>query len=171
MKPKRPADSAVETTQIVLPTHTNRFGTIFGGQIMAWIDITGGVAAMRHASRLVVTASMDQLHFLHGARTGDVVVLRAQVNYAGSTSMEVGVRVDSEDPVTGERRHTATAYLTFVAVDRDGRPASVPPVLVESEDDQRRYRKAELRRAERLRVREAVVERAHEKEQASDHES
>lgn len=159
MEAKRPSESAVEMTQIVLPGHTNRFGTVFGGQIMAWIDIAAGVSAMRHSRRLVVTASMDQLHFLYGARAGDVVVLRGQVNFAARTSMEVGVRVETEDPVSGERKHTASAYLTMVAVDEDGRPQPVPPVRAESDDDFRRYEKAEVRRAQRLADRQATLER------------
>ncbi|MDF1563685.1 MAG: acyl-CoA thioesterase [Deltaproteobacteria bacterium] len=163
MEPKTPKQSRVEMTEIVLPTHTNRFGTVFGGQITAWIDIAGGVAAMRHAGSLAVTASMDQLHFLHGAKTGDIVVLRAQVNYAGRTSMEVGVRVDSENPITGEQHHTATAYLTFVAVDEEGQPRAVPALEPITEDERRRHEKARRRREQRLADRREAVERARRK--------
>ncbi|RMG19413.1 MAG: acyl-CoA thioesterase [Deltaproteobacteria bacterium] len=146
-------------TQIVLPTHTNRFGTVFGGQIASWIDICAAVAAMRHSGTLAVTASMDSLHFLHGARQGDVVTLRSQVNLVGRTSMEVGVRVESEDPVTGARHHTASAYLTFVAVDAQGCPQPVPPLRLETDEDRRRHEKAQRRRAARLRERELLRQR------------
>ncbi len=159
MDAKKPSDSRVEMTQIVLPTHTNRFGTVFGGQVMAWMDIAAGVAAMRHAGQLAVTASMDQLHFLSGATTGEVVVLKAQVNYAGHTSMEIGVRVESEDPVTGVHKHTASAHLTFVAVNEAGEPQPVPPIAPETDDERRRYQSAERRRAERLAGRQAVLAR------------
>jgi acyl-CoA hydrolase len=156
---KRPTDSKVEMTQIVLPAHTNRFGTVFGGTVMSWIDICAAVAAMRHAGNLAVTASMDQVHFLSGARTGDVMVLRAQVNWVGRTSMEVGVRADREDPVTGEHEHTASAYLTFVAVDGDGRPQPVPGLEPETETERARWTRAEERRARRLADRAKVQAR------------
>lgn len=149
-QPKRAAESAVEMTQIVLPEHANALGTVFGGQIAAWIDICAAVAAMRHARQIVVTASMDDLHFLAPAHVGEVVILKAHVNRAFGTSMEVGVRVEAENPVTGERRHTATAYLTFVALDAQGNRVPVPPLVPETEDEQRRYRQAEQRRQWRL---------------------
>lgn len=150
MNARTPAESRVEMTEIVLPAHTNRFGTVFGGTIMGWIDICAAVAAQRHSGSLVVTAGMDQLHFLHGARTGDVVTLRASVNCVGTTSMEVGVRVESEDPITRLRVHTATAFLTFVAVDGDGKPQPVPPLEPTNDYELRRQRKGEERRARRL---------------------
>lgn len=150
LHPKRAAESAVEMTQIVLPEHANALGTVFGGQIAAWIDVCAAVAAMRHARQIVVTASMDDLHFLAPAHVGEVVILKAHVNRAFGTSMEVGVRVEAENPVTGERRHTATAYLTFVALDARGNRVPVPPLVPETEDEQRRYRQAEQRRQWRL---------------------
>jgi acyl-CoA hydrolase len=124
---KRVAESKVEMTEIVLPSHTNQLGTIFGGQIMAWIDIAASIAAGRHARTVCVTASIDTLHFVAPVRLGHFVCIYASVNYAGRTSMEIGVRVDSEDPRTGLRTHVATSYLTFVALDHNGRPTSVPP--------------------------------------------
>lgn len=157
---RSPARSRVEMTEIVLPAHTNRFGTVFGGQIMSWVDIAGAVASQRHAESLVVTAAIDQVHFIHGARMGDVITLHAQVNYAGRTSMEVGVRVTSENPVAGICHHTATAYLTFVAVDEHGKPQPVPPVEPVTDDDRRRYEAAEQRRLQRLEARQKAVERS-----------
>lgn len=147
---KRAADTAVEMTQIILPSHANALGTIFGGQVAAWIDIAAGVAAMRHARNIVVTASMDDLHFMAPAHVGEVLVLKAHVNRAFDTSMEVGVRAEAENPLTGERRHTATAYLTFVALDNQGGRVSVPPLLPETEAEVRRYQQAEQRRIWRL---------------------
>ena len=109
---------------------------------------------MRHARNIVVTASMDDLHFVAPAHVGEVVVLRAHVNRAFTTSMEVGVRVEAENPLTGERRHTATAYLTFVALDAAGQRIAVPPLLPESEVERRRYQQAEQRRIWRLERRQ-----------------
>jgi acyl-CoA hydrolase len=146
-----PAASRVEMTQIVMPTHTNGAGgMMFGGVIMQWIDVCAGVAAMRHAGGAVVTASIDRLDFLHPIRVGDVVILQAQVNYAFRTSMEVGCRVEVEDPRTRDRRYTTKAYLTFVAVDDGGEPREVPPLEPETDLDRRRMNDAEARRADRL---------------------
>jgi len=140
-------------TQIVMPGHTNgRAGILFGGVMMQWIDVCAGVAAMRHAGGSVVTASIDRLDFIVPVRLGDVVVLAAQVNYARRTSMEVGCRVETEDPRTRERRYTTKAYLTFVAVDEAGRPRPVPTLELETEQDRRRHGDAEKRRHERLRA-------------------
>lgn len=141
--------------QIVLPTHTNNHNTVFGGQIAAWCDICAAISAQRYCRGAVVTASMDQLHFLRPVRKGMVVVLRSQVNQAWRTSMEVGVRVDAEDPATGSVVHCCTAYLTFVALDAHGQPRPVPPI--DTGDDPaliRRAREAVERRDSRLRMRE-----------------
>jgi acyl-CoA hydrolase len=159
---KRAADSAVEMTEIVLPSHANALGTVFGGQVAAWIDIAAGVAAMRHARNIVVTASMDDLHFMAPVHVGEVMILKAHVNRAFGTSMEVGVRAEAENPLTGERRHTATAYLTFVALDVDGNRLPVPPLLPETEAEQRRYQQAEQRRGWRLE-RRALRQQADER--------
>jgi acyl-CoA hydrolase len=149
-----PARSRVEMTQIVMPTHTNgAAGVLFGGVVMQWIDVCAGVAAMRHAGGPVVTAAIDRLDFLSPIRLGDVVVLQAQVNFAHRTSMEVGCRVETEDVRTRERRYTTKAYLTFVAVDAQGRPRPVPPLVLETELDARRHAAALARRDDRLRHR------------------
>src|SRR6185436_2761155 len=154
MLPRSPAASRVEMTQIVMPTHTNgAAGVLFGGTLMQWIDVCAAVSAMRHCGGTAVTASIDRLDFLVPIHLGDVVVLQAQVNYAAKTSMEVGCRVETEDPRTRERRYTTKAYLTFVAVDDEGRPRAVEPLVPESDDDVRRFRDAERRREERLRLR------------------
>jgi len=123
---------------------------------MQWIDIAAGIAAARHASGPVVTASMDRLHFLSPVRLGEVVILQAQVNFAARTSMEVGVRVFAENQRTAIRRQTTRAYLTFVAVDGEGRPTPVPPLVAETAQDRRRFAEARRRRAVRLRERRAM---------------
>jgi len=141
-------------TEIVLPNDANVHGSVLGGRVMHLIDICGAVAAQRHASRGVVTACIDDIEFLHPARVGQVLVLKASVNSAARTSMEVGVKVWSEDPRSGERKHTASAFLTFVAVDDAGRPAEVPPLAPETPEEMRRHADAERRRAMRLQRRE-----------------
>jgi acyl-CoA hydrolase len=138
--------SQVTMTELVLPTHTNALDTVFGGTVMSWIDICAAIAAQRHASREVVTASMDRLSFVAPIRRGWVVNLKASVNYTSRTSMEVGVRVDAENPKTGEMFHTASAYMTFVALGSDGKPTEVPKLLLESDDEKRRYAAAQKRR-------------------------
>ncbi|PIS11541.1 MAG: acyl-CoA thioesterase [Bdellovibrio sp. CG10_big_fil_rev_8_21_14_0_10_47_8] len=137
-------------TQLVLPSHTNALDTIFGGVIMSWIDICAAIAAQRHSRKVVVTASMDQMSFVAPVKKGWVVNLRARVNFVAKTSMEVGVRVDAENPKTGETFHTATAYLTFVALGDDGKPSSVPPLVTDTPEDKRRFQEAESRRQIRL---------------------
>jgi acyl-CoA hydrolase len=140
-------------TQIVMPMHTNGVaGVMFGGIMMQWIDVCAGVAAMRHASGAVLTASIDRLDFLSPVRVGEIVVLQAMVNYAGKTSMEVGCRVETEDMRTGTRRYVTKSYLTFVAVDNDGKPRSIPALELVTDHDRRRHAEAEKRRTERLRA-------------------
>jgi len=148
-----PTASRCVMTQIVMPTHTNgAAGAMFGGIMMQWIDVCAGVAAMRHCGGRVVTASIDRLDFMHPVRVSDVVVLQAQVNFTGRTSMEVGCRVETEDMRNRTRRYTTKAYLTFVAVDDSGGPRLVPGLILETADDRRRHREAEARRADRLRA-------------------
>jgi acyl-CoA hydrolase len=143
-----------EMTQIVLPSHTNNLGTAFGGQIAAWIDICAAVSAQRLCHAPAVTASMDGLHFRRPVRQGMVVVLRSQVNRVWNSSMEVGVRVEAEDPSTGQREHCCTAYLTFVVVGDDGAPGVAPDLdLGDDPDARRRWEQAEIRRRSRLDLR------------------
>ena len=140
-------------TQIVMPMHTNGVaGVMFGGIMMQWIDVCAGVAAMRHAGGAVLTASIDRLDFMSPVQVGEIVVLQAQVNYAGRTSMEVGCRVETEHMATRTLRYVTKAYLTFVAVDENGRPRTIGPLSLASDDDIRRHRDAELRRTARLRA-------------------
>lgn len=150
-KASRPAsESRVEMTQIVLPQFANAHGSVFGGQVVSWIDICAAVAAQRHCRGAVVTASIDAVHFLEAIHQGDVVILRGQVNAAFRTSVECGVRVESESARTGERRHAVSAYCTFVAVDDESRPREIAPLKLETEEEQRRFEKATERRRQRL---------------------
>ncbi len=140
-------------TQIVMPGHANgAAGVMFGGIMMQWIDVCAGVAAMRLAGGGVVTASIDRLDFIHPVHVGDIVNLSAQVNFASRTSMEVGCRVETEDVRTRNRRYTTKAYLTFVAVDAQGQPRQVPQLVLETEDERRRFAQGAARREERLRA-------------------
>src|SRR6188472_2817861 len=148
-----PEQTRCVMTQIVMPTHTNgAAGVMFGGIMMQWIDVCAGVAAMRHAAGEVLTASIDRLDFLSPVRVGEIVVLQAQVNYAGKTSMEVGCRVETEDMRTGTRRYVTKSYLTFVAVDNDGKPRGIPALELVTDHDRRRHEAAVRRRTERLRA-------------------
>ncbi len=119
---------------------------------MQLIDIVGSISAMRHARNTVVTASMDQVDFKNPVYVGEVLILNACVNYVATTSMEVGVKVIAENPLTGDRRHTSSAYLTYVSIDSNGKPVPVPPIMPETEDEKRRYLDAQKRREHRLAV-------------------
>jgi acyl-CoA hydrolase len=143
-------NSQVEMTEMVLPNHTNRLGNLLGGQLMHWIDICAAIASFRHTNRVCVTASVDNLNFLHPIKEGEVVILQGSVNRAFRTSVEVGVKVTSENLLTGARKHANTAYLTFVAIDDHGQPVPVPPVRPTSSIERRRYNEAARRREDRL---------------------
>jgi len=144
-------------TQLVLPSHTNALDTIFGGVVMSWIDIAGAVAAQRHSAKDVVTASLDSMQFVAPVYKGWVVNLKASVNYVSKTSMEIGVRVEAENPKTGELFHTASAYLTFVAIGSNGKPAAVPGLILEADEDRRRFAAGLLRRERRLENRQKKI--------------
>jgi len=152
--PGRPVSaSRTEMTELVLPQDSNVLGNILGGRVMHLIDIAGAIAAYRHCRRQVVTASVDHLDFLNPVRVGDLIVLEAQVNRAFHTSVEVGVDVFSENSAAGERKRTTTAFLTFVALDAVGKPVPVPPLIVKTSEERRRYREAGERRNLRLKAR------------------
>lgn len=149
--------SQVEMTQLVLPNDTNQLGNLLGGQLMHWIDLAGAIAASRHSKRICVTASVDELNFLHPVKQGEVVILRASVNCVFRTSMEVGVKVLSENLLTGKVLHANTAYLTFVSIDDNGQPVESPRLLLESDEERRRFADASRRRDERLRRRSKII--------------
>lgn len=156
MEARPVSESKVVMTEMVLPTHTNSLQTAFGGIIVSWIDIAAAISAQRHAALPVVTASIDELHFLRPVYTGWVVNLMASVNYVSKTSMEVGVRVEAENPIEQKRYHMASAYLTFVALDKSGKPVPIRPVLAETEQEKKRMEAAKERRRLRLEKRELL---------------
>lgn len=150
---KTVAESSVTLAQIMLPEDTNPAGNVHGGTIMKLVDNAAFVAASRHCRMNVVTVSMDSMDFHSPVYLGDLLFLKASINMTGKSSIEVGVRVESEDTITGEVRHTGSAYLTFVALDHHGRPAPVPPVIPETSEEKRRYREACERMARRKKGR------------------
>ncbi len=150
MKAKRVADSSAVFSYLMLPQDANPAGNVHGGVVMKQIDSAAGVVAARHARSFVVTASIDRLDFHSPVYIGNLLTLKASVNIVGRTSMEVGVRVEAEDLRTGEVRHTASAYLTLVALGQDGRPVEVPPLIIETEAEKRRNRESAARRKARL---------------------
>jgi len=152
-----PSETRCEMTWIVMPGDCNALDTVFGGQVCSWVDICAAVAARRFVRGQVVTAAMDQIVFKAPVRRGNIAVLRATVNWAGRTSMEVGVRVEEECPEHGTCTHTSTAYLTFVAVDEHLRPIEVPELVPQSELERRRHGEAQRRREDRLAHRERIA--------------
>lgn len=148
-------ESQHQTAELMMPQDANILDHVFGGVILAMMDKCAAVSAIRHARSACVTASIDRVDFREPIHVGDLVIMKSSVNYVGRTSMEVGVRVETEDMIAGLRRHTNSCYLTFVAVDRNGRPVEIPPVIPETEDEIRRYHAAQERRRIRLEERTA----------------
>lgn len=142
--------SRISIAQLMQPEHANNLGNVHGGWIMKLVDEAGALACMRHAQRRVVTVAIDQMVFRQPIRIGDLVILNAEVTYAGRTSMEAEVQVTAENPVTGERTHTNTAYVVYVAMDENGQSVPVPPLFAETEDEKQRMRKAQERQKRRL---------------------
>jgi acyl-CoA hydrolase len=159
LTPKRADESATEMVQVVLPNDANPLGFILGGTVMHLIDIAGAVACHRHTRTLLVTAAVDGLQFLHPIKVGDLIILKARVTAAWSTSLEAEVEVFSEEIITGVRRMTSRAYLTFVSIDTAGRRVPIPPVLLETEADRQKAADADTRRAERLKARKELESR------------
>jgi acyl-CoA hydrolase len=147
-------ESATVTTRIMMPTDANIVGNVFGGAILRYVDEIAAIAAFRHARKNVVTASLDRMNFLAPVYVGNFLILKASVNYVGRTSMEIGVRIEAEDNRTGETRHAGSCYLTYVALDAEGKPAPIPPIVPATAEEKRRSRDARTRR----KIRE--VERA-----------
>ncbi len=150
LKAKPMSASQISIAQLMQPEHANNLGNVHGGWIMKLVDEAGALACMRHAQRRVVTVAIDQMVFRQPIRIGDLVNLKAEVTYAGRTSLEAEVQVTAEDPVTGKQTHTNTAYLVYVALDKNGQPAPVPPLLVETDEEKRRMEKAKERQLHRL---------------------
>jgi acyl-CoA hydrolase len=142
-----------ETAQLMMPQHANVLGHVFGGVVLSMMDTTAAVSAIRHARLACVTVSVDRVDFREPIHVGDLVVMKSSVNFVGRTSMEIGVRVETENLLTGVRRHTNSCYLTFVAVDRNGKPVPVPRLKPETPEEIRRYEAARQRRERRLQER------------------
>jgi acyl-CoA hydrolase len=153
MEAKPVGESASEYLELALPNDANGVGNVLGGKVMHLVDLAAAMAGMRHARKVIVTASVDSLHFLHPVHIGELIMLRSSVNRVFRSSMEIGVKVMTEKLLTGERLHTCSAYLTFVAIDEAGRAIAIAPVLPETEDELRRYRQAGERREYRLAMR------------------
>ncbi len=151
LTPKRASESATEMVQVVLPNDANPLGFILGGTVMHLIDIAGAIACHRHTRSLLVTAAVDDLQFLHSIKVGDLIILKSHVTCVFKTSLEVQVDVFSEETLTGARQLTSRAYLTFVAIARDGSRVLVPPLIVETDEERRVCEEAHLRRAQRLK--------------------
>jgi acyl-CoA hydrolase len=158
------AESKTEMLEVVLPNDANPLGNILGGKVMHLIDIAGAIAAHRHSHSLVVTAAVDTLDFVHPIRVGEVILLRSQVTRAFHTSMEVEVRVFREDYITGERRQTSSAFVTYVAIDSQGQPSRVPRLIPQTADERRRYHEALRRRRRRLAEAAQIHRRYFEKQ-------
>ena len=150
-------ESVSEYSELALPTDANMLGNVLGGKVMHLVDLAAALAAVRHARCAVVTASVDQMSFLHPVHIGQLIMLQSSVNRVFRTSMEVGVRVQVENLLTGQRKHTSSAYLTFVALDELGKRTPIPPVIPETDDEKRRYAEAQERRAYRLAMREKAL--------------
>ena len=158
-KPKTVHESGHETSELMMPHNANNLGHVFGGVMLSMMDKVAAIAAYRHCRLNVVTASIDRVDFREPIHVGDLVVMKASVNFTGRTSMEVGVRVEAEELLTGRRRHTNSCYLTFVAVDSNGRPIEIPGVIPETAEEKRRYEAAQSRRKRRLEERAAEEKR------------
>ena len=146
MPGKTVQNSIVVMHELVLPNDTNVLGNILGGRVMHYMDICAAMSAYKHARSPVVTASVDRLNFLAPAKMGDMLILKSSVNYTGNTSMEVGVRIESENTISGEINHTASAYLTFVSLDDERKPKQVEGINPETADEVRRFKQAEMRK-------------------------
>jgi acyl-CoA hydrolase len=151
MKETSPEHSRVEMTQIVLPQHTNALGTIFGGVVLSWVDIAAAICAQKHCKKTVVTASIDAMNFLAPIHLGWIVYIKAKVNYTSRTSCEVGIEVSAENPQSSEYHHTATAYVTMVAIDSYARPTAIPALTPQTEEEKKIFEEAKLRRETRLK--------------------
>ena len=149
MNPVPASNSKVHMQEMILPNDSNVLGNVLGGKVMHLMDLCAAMSALKHCRNQVVTASVDNLDFLAPSKIGDFLILKSSVNYCGTTSMEVGVRIDTENRKTGKLKHTASAYLTFVAIDENGKTTKVPQVDAQSEEEQRRFKEGQKRYKER----------------------
>ncbi|MDV3277675.1 MAG: acyl-CoA thioesterase [Nitrososphaerales archaeon] len=152
-KAKKVSESALTTVRLMMPTDANVLGNVFGGAIMRYMDEVAAIVAWRHAGTNCVTASIDRMNFYAPVYVGNVLVLKASVNYVGHTSMEIGVRIETQDPVTGRTAHTGSCYLTYVAIDAKGRPTTIPKLVPVTPDEKKRFKRAVARK----KLREAEI--------------
>ncbi len=155
---KKPSDSEMTTARLMMPTDANVLGNVFGGAIMRYMDEAAAIVAWRHAGKNVVTASIERMNFFAPVYVGNLLILKASVNFVGTTSMEIGVRIEAQDPKTRKGTHTGSCYLTYVALDEKGKPTPVPPLIVTTPTEKRRLREALARR--KLREAESAVLKA-----------
>ncbi|HEY6282870.1 MAG TPA: acyl-CoA thioesterase [Nitrososphaerales archaeon] len=154
LRGKRPSESEISTARLMMPTDANVLGNVFGGAIMRYMDEVAAIVAWRHAGKNVVTASIDRMNFYAPVFVGNLLIMKATVNYVGTTSMEIGVRIEAQDPTTRKGAHTGSCYLTYVALNEKGRPTPIPPLIVTTPEERRRFKEALARR----RLREAENE-------------
>jgi acyl-CoA hydrolase len=150
LQPRHPRESESVLTELMMPHHANIMGNVFGGHILSLVDRVAAVAAIRHSRKPCVTVSVDKVDFREPIHVGELVTAFARVNFAGRTSMEVGVKIIAEDVISGDKRHTNSCYVTYVALDEKGQPTEVPPIVPETPDEKRRYDRASKRRASRV---------------------
>ncbi len=155
LRGRKPSESAMTTARLMMPTDANVLGNVFGGAIMRYMDEIAAIVAWRHAGRNVVTASIDRMNFFAPMYVGNLLIMKASVNYVGTTSMEIGVRMESQDPVTRRGTHTGSCYLTYVALDEKGKPTPIPPLVLTTPDEKRRFKEAQARR--KMREAETAV--------------
>ena len=160
LRSKSPSESEISTVRLMMPTDANIMGNVFGGAIMRYMDEVAGIVAWRHAGKNVVTASIDRMNFFAPVYVGNLLIMSASVNYVGTTSMEIGVRIEAQDPLTKKARLTGSCYLTFVALDESGKPVPIPPLKVTTPTQKRRFNEALARR--KLREAETAVLREHQ---------
>ena len=150
MKARHPRESETIMSELMMPQHANIMGNVFGGVILSFVDRVAAVAAIRHASKQCVTVSVDKVDFKEPIHVGELITAYARVNFAGKSSMEVGVKIIAENVLTGEKRHTNSCYVTYVALDEKGHPTAIPPIAPENAEEKRRYDRAAQRRASRV---------------------
>ena len=146
LRGKKPSESEMVTARLMMPTDANVLGNVFGGAIMRYMDEIAAIVAWRHAGKNVVTASIDRMNFYATVYVGNLLILKAEVNYVGTTSMEIGVRIEAQDPSTRKGAHTSSCYLTYVALDDKGKPTQIPPLIVTTPEEKRRFKEALARR-------------------------
>jgi acyl-CoA hydrolase len=155
LKGKKPSESEISTARLMMPTDANVLGNVFGGAIMRYMDEVAAIVAWRHAGKNVVTASIDRMNFYAPVFVGNLLIMKAAVNYVGTTSMEIGVRIEAQDPTTRMGTHTGSCYLTYVALNDRGKPTPIPPLVLSTPEERRRFKEALARR--KLREAENVV--------------